>query len=105
LERVSHELLAGGNSQLEDEIIRSHSYDEDDLKLAFVVGGATGVCMVIFIITFALCLKSCCEMRKKKSSPEVVDGDSGRSTQLGECPSTFCNFHFPTNSSFGSLAG
>ncbi|XP_017050646.1 leucine-rich repeat-containing protein 24 [Drosophila ficusphila] len=76
LERVSHELLAGGNAQLDDGISRTHSYDEDDLKLAFVVGGATGVCMVIFIITFALCLKSCCEMRKKKSSPEVVDGDS-----------------------------
>ncbi|XP_033159656.1 uncharacterized protein LOC117140698 [Drosophila mauritiana] len=76
LERVSHELLAGGNSQLEDEIIRTHTYDEDDLKLAFVVGGATGVCMVIFIITFALCLKSCCEMRKKKSNPEVATGDS-----------------------------
>ncbi|XP_017067043.2 leucine-rich repeat-containing protein 24 [Drosophila eugracilis] len=76
LERISHELLAGGNSQLDDEIIRTHSYDEDDLKLAFVVGGATGVCMVIFIITFALCLKSCCEMRKKKTNPEVVDSDS-----------------------------
>ncbi|XP_017002957.2 uncharacterized protein [Drosophila takahashii] len=76
LERVSHELLAGGNSQLDEEIIRTHSYDEDDLKLAFVVGGATGVCMVIFIITFALCIKSCCEMRKKKSNAEVVEADS-----------------------------
>ncbi|KAH8233969.1 hypothetical protein KR032_008404 [Drosophila birchii] len=76
LERVSHELLAGGNSQLDDAMERTHTYDEDDLKLAFIVGGATGVCMVIFIITFALCLKSCCEMRKKKSSEEVTDGDS-----------------------------
>lgn len=78
LERVSHELLAGGNPQLDDGMERTHSYDEDDLKLAFIVGGATGVCMVIFIITFALCLKSCCEMRKKKSSEEVTDGDSGK---------------------------
>ncbi|KAI8042136.1 hypothetical protein M5D96_003438 [Drosophila gunungcola] len=73
LERASHELQAGGNSQLEDEIMRTHTYDEDDLKLAFVVGGATGVCMVIFIITCALCLKSCCEMRKKNNN---TDGDS-----------------------------
>ncbi|XP_017115973.1 uncharacterized protein LOC108138323 [Drosophila elegans] len=76
LEPVSHELLAGGNSQLEDGIIRTHTYDEDDLKLAFVVGGATGVCMVIFIITCALCLKSCCEMRKKKNNPDHIDGVS-----------------------------
>ncbi|XP_017099477.2 uncharacterized protein [Drosophila bipectinata] len=76
LERVSHELLAGGGSQFNDEIIPSHTYDEDDLKLAFVVGGATGACMIIFIITFALCLKSCCEMRKKKTRQEVVGEDS-----------------------------
>lgn len=76
LERVSHELLAGGSSQFTDEIIPSHTYDEDDLKLAFVVGGATGVCMVIFIITFALCLKSCCEMRKSKAGQEVASEDS-----------------------------
>ncbi|XP_030384316.1 uncharacterized protein LOC115631645 [Scaptodrosophila lebanonensis] len=50
---------------------RRHSYDEDDVKLAFVVGGATGICMVIFIIAFALCLKSCCELRRKGSSSEV----------------------------------
>ncbi|KAH8337542.1 hypothetical protein KR074_000272 [Drosophila pseudoananassae] len=69
-------LLAERHSQLTDEIIPSHTYDEDDLKLAFVVGGATGVCMIIFIITFALCLKSCCEMRKKKTDQEVVGEDS-----------------------------
>ncbi|KAH8412171.1 hypothetical protein KR009_000272 [Drosophila setifemur] len=76
LERVSHQLLAGGDSNIADEIQRTHTYDEDDLKLAFVVGGATGVCMVIFIITFALCIKSCCEMRKKKSNPEEPESEA-----------------------------
>ncbi|XP_001356005.2 uncharacterized protein [Drosophila pseudoobscura] len=76
LERVSHMLLAGGGAQLPDEIERTLKYDSDDLKLAFVVGGATGICMVIFIITFALCLKSCCEMRKKKSTLESPEGET-----------------------------
>ncbi|KAH8267503.1 hypothetical protein KR018_009386 [Drosophila ironensis] len=79
LERRSQELQIEGNatsSSSEDEVQRSQTYDEDDLKLAFVVGGATGVCMVIFIITFALCLKSCCDMRKNKQNPEVDVADS-----------------------------
>ncbi|XP_017099478.2 uncharacterized protein [Drosophila bipectinata] len=88
LERVSHELLAGGGSQFNDEIIPSHTYDEDDLKLAFVVGGATGACMIIFIITFALCLKSCCEMRKKKTRQEVVGEDSGKPTNYSHLDTT-----------------
>ncbi|XP_022214892.2 leucine-rich repeat-containing protein 24 isoform X2 [Drosophila obscura] len=81
LERVSHQLLAGGDAQLADEIERSQKYDPDDLKLAFVVGGATGICMVIFIITFALCLKSCCELRKKKCSQELAEGEADPSQE------------------------
>lgn len=77
LERVTHKLLAGEGSKLTDEINSSHTYDEDDLKLAFVVGGATGVCMVIFVITFALCLKSCCEIRKNRTGQEVASEDYG----------------------------
>ncbi|EDV99288.1 GH13766 [Drosophila grimshawi] len=66
LERVSHELLAGGAVQPPDQVQSTHIFDEDDVKLAFAVGGATGICMVIFIISFALCVKSGCDVRKKR---------------------------------------
>ncbi|SPP81841.1 uncharacterized protein LOC117584175 isoform X1 [Drosophila guanche] len=89
LERVSHQLLAGGDP-LADEIERTHTYDPDDLKLAFIVGGATGICMVIFIITFALCLKSCCEMRKKKSTQESSEGETAA---LGPSQETLPTIH------------
>ncbi|XP_030241414.1 leucine-rich repeat-containing protein 24 [Drosophila navojoa] len=69
LERVSHELLAGSAGQPPDLVQSPHTFDEDDVKLAFAVGGATGICMVIFIISFALCIKSGCELRKKRRQP------------------------------------
>jgi len=79
LERVSHELLAGGVGggapQSPDQVQSStHTFDEDDVKLAFAVGAATGICMVIFIISFALCVKSGCELRKKRR--QAADGDT-----------------------------
>ncbi|KAH8403371.1 hypothetical protein KR222_011428 [Zaprionus bogoriensis] len=74
LERVSHELLAGGAAQPPDQVKSTHTYDEDDVKLAFAVGAATGICIVIFIISFALCVKSVCELRKKRS--QTQDGDT-----------------------------
>lgn len=77
LERVSHELLAGGAAQPPDRVQSTHTYDEDDVKLAFAVGAATGICMVIFIISFALCVKSGCELRKKRrDTPADATGDS-----------------------------
>lgn len=77
LERVSHELLAGGAAQPPDQVQSTHTYDEDDVKLAFAVGAATGICMVIFIISFALCIKSGCELRKKRrETPTDAPGDS-----------------------------
>jgi len=87
LERVSHELLAGvgggvdgGDGTAEDPLNQQkvpgmHTFDEDDVKLAFAVGAATGICMVIFIISFALCVKSGCELRKKRQQT-TTDGDS-----------------------------
>ncbi|XP_017841311.2 leucine-rich repeat-containing protein 24 [Drosophila busckii] len=74
LERISHELLAGGVPQLppDEQTQRVRSFDEDDVKLAFVVGGATGICMVVFIISFALCVKSGCELRKKRRQTETI---------------------------------
>ncbi|KAL7741434.1 hypothetical protein ACLKA6_000761 [Drosophila palustris] len=75
LERVSHELLAGGAAQPPDQVAQhTHTFDEDDVKLAFAVGAATGICMVIFIISFALCVKSGCELRKKRQ--QTADGDT-----------------------------
>lgn len=73
LERVSHELLAGNAGQPPDLVESTHTFDEDDVKLAFAVGGATGICMVIFIISFALCIKSGCELRKKRRPPANAD--------------------------------
>ncbi|KAH8377081.1 hypothetical protein KR093_003340 [Drosophila rubida] len=75
LERVSHELLAGGAAaQPAGEVPGTHTFDEDDVKLAFAVGAATGICMVIFIISFALCVKSGCELRKKRQ--QTPDGEA-----------------------------
>ncbi|XP_030561339.1 leucine-rich repeat-containing protein 24 [Drosophila novamexicana] len=74
LERVSHELLAGSAAQPPDQVKSTHIFDEDDVKLAFAVGGATGICMVIFIISFALCIKSGCELRRKRRQP--ADGET-----------------------------
>ncbi|XP_068140013.1 uncharacterized protein [Drosophila tropicalis] len=98
LERVSHELLAGGGGTGQnmppDVIERTHnSFDEDDVKLAFVVGGATGICMVIFIITFALCLKSCCEMRKKKKTRTQEAVDAGDTSTLNSSHQTLPSIH------------
>lgn len=71
LERVSHELLAGNAGQPPELVQSPNTFDEDDVKLAFAVGGATGICMVIFIISFALCIKSGCELRKKRGQPSA----------------------------------
>lgn len=74
LERVSHELLAGGDLDQQMHNQGTHTFDEDDVKLAFAVGAATGICMVIFIISFALCVKSGCELRKKRR--QTADADT-----------------------------
>ncbi|XP_062132853.1 uncharacterized protein LOC133843359 [Drosophila sulfurigaster albostrigata] len=77
LERVSHELLSGGAAQPgADQVPGTHSFDEDDVKLAFAVGAATGICMVIFIISFALCVKSGCELRKKRQQTTADGGET-----------------------------
>ncbi|KAH8293148.1 hypothetical protein KR044_007058 [Drosophila immigrans] len=83
LERVSHELLAGGAAaQPADQVPGTHTFDEDDVKLAFAVGAATGICMVIFIISFALCVKSGCELRKKRQ--QTADGDTSTLNSLDQ---------------------
>lgn len=91
-----HELLAGGAAQPPDQVQSTHTYDEDDVKLAFAVGAATGICMVIFIISFALCVKSGCELRKKRrDTPTDASEDSCEYVRVCVCVckhSTLCHW-------------
>ncbi|XP_061397363.1 uncharacterized protein LOC133333044 [Musca vetustissima] len=53
------------------------SYVSSETKFAFFLGAACGITVVICILTCALCLKNCCESKRKDRLSDVEHSGSG----------------------------
>ncbi|XP_073820680.1 uncharacterized protein isoform X2 [Musca autumnalis] len=53
------------------------SFVSSETKFAFFLGSACGITLVICILTCALCVKNCCESKRKDHLSEIIHSGSG----------------------------